>query len=217
MCHYLIVPISFLKCLFNYIPPGAKCISNVVAAGQRRKDVLRGSELAREQPSGFEVEDPSDVHLAKFGAAEAANAAAEEMASGRSQSPSLRASPGPKLGQGESRKWTLSFASSRFKRDLHLSLDPVTFQQPSNADVDIFQACLPGEGEDANAPAVHNALKDLIASDVHSSSKHCDMACLCMTSCAHNLYGANLRTYRQAVRPCLDLEQSRRFAQRSLN
>ena len=46
-------------------------------------DTDRGSELAREQPRGFEVEDPADVHLAKFGAAQTANAAAADLATGR--------------------------------------------------------------------------------------------------------------------------------------
>ena len=97
-------PNFLLMAFFKYFPPEVKCNANLATAGQRRKDVLRGTELAREQPSGIEVENPSDVHLAKFGAAEAANAAAEEIKSGSSQTPSLRASPGQKLGQGESRK-----------------------------------------------------------------------------------------------------------------
>ncbi len=77
-------------------------------AGQRRKEALRGSELAREQPSGSEVDDPSDVHLDKFGAAAAANAAAAEMASGSSQ----RGQPGASSSleesdQGESSNQTM--------------------------------------------------------------------------------------------------------------
>ena len=84
------------------------CTARVTSAGQRRKEALRGSELAREQPSGSEVEDPSDVHLAKFGAAAAANAAAAEMASGSSQRGQRGASSSLEdLDQGESSNQTL--------------------------------------------------------------------------------------------------------------
>ena len=88
------------------------------AAAEKAKDATRGSELAREQPRGSEVDDPADVHLAKLGAAESANALAEGMASSASS---------------RQRPATSAFAQQPITKDTVRSGGSVASKQPATA------------------------------------------------------------------------------------